>query len=60
MQPSSSSLATAIAAAHNLVCYPPNMPLDCKPDGAGAEQVKKWAELVGDCAKIIHDKVGGA
>ena len=56
MQPSSSSLATALAAAYNIV-QPLRPCLDDRPDGLGAEKARGWANLIGDCAKIMHDKV---
>lgn len=57
LQPSSSSLATAIAAAFNLVEPPEQVVLDAKPDGRGAEDAKKWAALIGDRAAILVAKV---
>lgn len=57
LQPSGSALATAIAAAFNLV-NPPRGGI-IRPDGKTAEEAKKWAQLVGECAKIMHEQVAG-
>lgn len=54
LQPSGSSLATAIAAAYNIV--KPKLTV-LNPEGMSADQAKKWASLVGECADIIHSKV---
>lgn len=64
LQPSSSSLATAIAAAYNIVGAHRAAGGVINPVGIGGDYAKKWATLVAECAQIIHSKVtetsGGA
>lgn len=63
LQPSSSSLATAIAAAFNICGAHRAAGGTINPVGPGGDNAIRWAGLVGDCAKLIHDKVtqtGGA